>query len=69
MITEFILLLHLLCKILIKQGDGADAVVELLQREVLIGRVDRVGPQAEAHQHRLDAEDFLEGRDDGDAAA
>lgn len=46
-----------------------DAFAQNVERHVLIGRVDGVAFQSESHQHRLDAQYLLKGRDDGDASA
>ena len=46
-----------------------DAFTQDVERHVLVGRVDGVAFQSESHQHRLDAQYLLEGRDDGDASA
>ena len=55
--------------ILIEQGDGFHAGEELAEEVALVGGVDGVALQAEAHQERIDAQDALEVRQDGDGAA
>ena len=54
---------------LVELGDGFDTLVEDIQGHILVGRVDGVALQTEAHEDGLHAEDALEGCDDGDATA
>ena len=48
---------------------GLDADAEHVKAEALVGRVDGVALQTEAHEDGLQAEDLLKRGDDGDAAA
>ena len=54
---------------LVELGDGFDTLVEDIQGHILVGRVDGVALQTEAHEDGLHAEDALEGCDDGDTTA
>ena len=56
-------------EIFVELGDGADAVEELFQREVLVGGVDGIAAQAEAHEDGFHAQYFLESGNDGNAPA
>ena len=55
--------------ILIEQGDGLHAGEELAEEVALVRGVDGISLQAEAHQERVNAQDALEVRQDGDGAA
>ena len=54
---------------LVEFGYSLDTLVEDVEREVLVGRVDRIAFQPEAHKDGLDPEDTFEGCDDGDTTA
>ena len=54
---------------LIESDNRLDALVEVVEAVVLVGRVDGVFAEAEAHQDGFDAEHFLEPRDNRDGAA
>ena len=56
-------------KVFVELGDGADAVEELFQREVLVGGVDGIAAQAEAHEDGFHTQYFLESGNDGNAPA
>lgn len=56
-------------EIFVELGDGADAVEELFQREVLVGGVDGIAAQTEAHEDGFHAQYFFEGGNDGNAPA
>ena len=48
--------------------DGLDALAEDVEGDVLVGRVDGIALEAEAHEDGLDAEYLLKVADDGYAA-
>ena len=52
----------------VEQRDGLDALEVVKQAVMLIGRVDRVGVKAEAHQDCFQAEDAFETGDNRNGA-
>ena len=56
-------------EVLVESYYRLDAFVEVVEAVVLVGRVYGVLAEAEAHEYRLDAEHFLEPRDDRNRAA
>ena len=52
----------------VESHDGLYALAEQVEREVLVGRMNGIALQAEAHQNGLYAQHALEVADDGDAA-
>ena len=54
---------------LIEGDDGLDALVEVVEAVVLVGRVDGVFAKAEAHEDGFDAQHFLEPCDNRDGSA
>lgn len=56
-------------EMLIESNDRLDAFVEVVEAIVLVGAVDGVFAETEAHQDGLDAQHFLESGDNRDGAA
>ena len=56
-------------EMLIEGDDGLDALVEVVEAVVLVGRVDGVFAKAKAHQDGLDAQHFLESGNNWNGAA
>jgi len=56
-------------EILMEPGDGLDALVEVDEAELLVGGMEVVAVEPEAHEDDLDAQFFFEEGADGDAAA
>ena len=54
---------------LIELDDRLDAFVEVVEAVILVGGVDGVLAEAEAHEDGLDAQHSLEFRDDRDGTA
>ena len=63
------MLFRALSKVLVESNNRLDALVEVVEAVVLVGRVDGVFAETEAHEDGLDAQHPLKLRDDRDAAA